>query len=150
MLLQTSIKPRREGVVIAIGLDRARLVFSPNAAGELESEVTHAATIAHLIGTQNFYPADEADFDAALKLSSTALATETEAPGPVGPVDLAALQQKTDAELDLDDDEGDPDAMPVEGPAAGLPIEANTPPQTAPDRAAKRNTALQAAGKARK
>lgn len=145
MLLQTSIKPRRDGNVIATGLDGARLVFAPNEAGELECAVEDELTIVHLIATQNFYPANEADFDGAMKLANAAASTEDEAPGPAGAVDLATLAQKTDDELDLEDDEGDPNALPVEGAAAGLPIEANTPLQTSPDKAARKNAALQKA-----
>ena len=148
MLLQTSIKPRREGVVIVTGLDGSRLAFEPNAAGELECAVDHEPTVAHLIATQNFYPADEADYAAAMELSQAALSTQTEPVGtgaPAGEPSQAALAQKTDDELDLEDDEGDPDALPVEGAAAALPIEAETPPQTDPARAARKNAALQKA-----
>lgn len=148
MLLQTSIKPRRDGAVIVTGLDGARLVFAPNAEGELECAVDHDPTVAHLIATQNFYPANEADFNTAMTLAQKAQSTQTEpeaAGAPAGEPNLAALAQKSDDELDLEDDEGDPNALPVEGPAAGLPIEAETPPQTAPDRAARKNAALQKA-----
>jgi len=142
MLLQTSIKPRRDGTVAVTGVDGARLVFAPNAAGELECEVAHEPTIAQLFSTQNFYPASEEDYQLALALSSAATEPGEESePADPGEPDPAALASKTDDALDLPDDVGDMNAMPVE---------AQTPPQTAPDRAARKNGALQAAAKARK
>jgi hypothetical protein len=103
----------------------------------LECAIEHQATLKHLLASQNFYPASEDDFSLALQMSQPA------GPGPdadadAGAPDLGALAAKSDAELDEEGDEGD---------LSGLPVEANTPPQTAPDRAARKNGALQAATK---
>jgi hypothetical protein len=137
MKLQTSIKPRRDGTVLVTGQDGVKYTFVAGAAGDLECAIEHQATLKHLLASQNFYPASEDDFSLALQMSQPA------GPGPdadadAGAPDLGALAAKSDAELDEEGDEGD---------LSGLPVEANTPPQTAPDRAARKNGALQAATK---
>jgi hypothetical protein len=146
MKLQTSIKPRRNGVVLVTGLDQVQYTFAPAESAELECDIAHEPTIKHLLATQNFYPASEQDFQQALQLAQTA-AVPGDLGAPGGEPNLASLSAKADADLDEPDDEGDLDALPLEGIAA-LPVEANTPPQTAPDRAARKNGALQAAAKA--
>lgn len=217
MKLQTSIAPRRNGVVLVQGQDRQTYTFKANEEGDLECEISDEATLVHLLKTDNFYPVTPEDSLAALELlNQHAPVPAADEDGPDGPeVDPST---KTDAELDLDDDEGDPEALPEEGaqamllgsdafdseyligerkvplgflvssahqtsgltvaqwneldqddrdarielvllgleqaagapstPAAG-PVEAETPPMVAPDRAAKANAAIQAEVKAK-
>lgn len=68
MKLQTSIKPRRDGTVTVLGQDRQTYVFAAGPDGELTAEVADQATVAHLLATGNFWPADEADQEQALAL----------------------------------------------------------------------------------
>ncbi|CAN7343880.1 hypothetical protein LJR074_001966 [Acidovorax sp. LjRoot74] len=66
MKLQTAIKPRRDGTVTVQGLNGKTYVFQPDEFGELNADVEHEATVAHLLSLDSFLPADEADFDRAL------------------------------------------------------------------------------------
>lgn len=100
MKLQTAIPARRDGTVIVQGLDGQRYVFTKDQDNELSCDVTDDATVAHLLAGKNFWPADERDAEAALKLLD------------------AADDSDGDADFDDEDDEAD-----------GLPQEANTPPQ---------------------
>ena len=102
MKLQTAIPARRDGTVIVQGLDGQRYVFTKDQDNELSCDVTDDATVAHLLAGKNFWPADERDAEAALKLLD------------------AADDSDGDADFDDDDDGADAD---------GLPQEANTPPQ---------------------
>jgi len=112
MKLQTSIAPRRDGTVRVSGLDRQTYVFAPGPDGELTCDVTDEATVAALLATQNFWPADPEDADHALNLVKKTTQPDGGEPG---------------GDDDLDDDE--------EEVADALPVEANTPP--APKRAKK-------------
>lgn len=117
MKLQTSIKPRSNGAVRAIGQDRQTYEFAANAQGDLECEITDEATLIALLKTDNFYPAPE-DAQAALDLLNRLAPIESADDDEPSPGELS---QKADSELSLDDDEdGDPDAPPQEG-AAGAP-----------------------------
>lgn len=107
MKLQTSIKPRRDGTVTVLGQDRQTYVFAAGPDGELTAEVADQATVAHLLATGNFWPADEADQEQALLLVKQA-------------------QQADEAEED--EDEADDNA---------LPVEAETPPAPRRGRARK-------------
>jgi hypothetical protein len=108
MKLNTSIAPRRSGIVLASHGGQT-YEFRPGADGELECEVADQSAVAALLATGNFYPAREEDFEAAVKLARS-----------VGPLD--------DSQDDGDDDlDADPNAMP---------IEATTPTQPARKRAA--------------
>lgn len=102
MKLQTSIKPRRDGTVTVLGKDRQTYVFVAGPDGELTADVADEATVAHLLATGNFWPADEADQEQALELVKQA--------------------QKTDDDEDEDEDDEDE-------PEGGLPVEANTAPK---------------------
>lgn len=102
MKLQTAIPARRDGTVIVQGLDGQRYVFAKDQDGELSCDVTDDATVAHLLAGKNFWPADERDAEAALKL----------------------LDAADDGDDDSDDGEDDADDE-----FGGLPQEANTPPQ---------------------
>lgn len=110
MKLQTSIKPRRDGTVTVLGKDRQTYVFVAGPDGELTADVADEATVAHLLATGNFWPADEADQEQALELVKQA--------------------QKTDED---EGDEEDEDDEPVDA----LPVEAETPPAPRRGRARK-------------
>ena len=105
MKLQTSIQPRRDGTLNVQGLDGQAYTFLPDADGVLTGDVTHEPTVAHLLGTGNFYPEDPEDFDSALRLADPGGADE-------------------DAEVDGEDEDMPADAMPVE---------ANSPLKPLPD-----------------
>lgn len=98
MKLNTSIQPRRDGVVIARGDDGRAWEFKPGEDGELSCDVTDEATAAKLLATGSFYPASDTDLDAALQM---------------------ALQAQGDAQDDDEDDDEDADL-------AALPVEAQT------------------------
>lgn len=102
MKLQTSIKPRRDGTVTVLGQDRQAYVFVADDDGLLTGDVADQATVAHLLATGNFWPADEADQEQALALVKEA-------------------EKAAQAEEGEDDDEDEP--------LDGLPVEANTPPK---------------------
>ena len=108
MKLQTSIKPRRDGTVSVLGQDRQTYVFAAGPDGELTADVADEATVAHLLATGNFWPADEADQEQALELVKQA--------------------QKTDEDEGDEEDEADDNA---------LPVEAETPPAPRRGRARK-------------
>lgn len=72
MKLQTAIPARRDGTVIVQGLDGQRYVFTKDQDNELSCDVTDDATVAHLLAGKNFWPADERDAEAALKLLDAA------------------------------------------------------------------------------
>ncbi len=71
MKIQTSIKPRLDGTVKVIGQDGQKYEFVADQHGELCCDVTHKKTVAHLVATGNFWPADESDFDSAIQLTKT-------------------------------------------------------------------------------
>lgn len=68
MLLQTTIPARRDGTVLVDGLDGRKYVFSAGADG-LECEVGHQDTVAMLVKSGMFYPANPGDYDVALDLT---------------------------------------------------------------------------------
>ena len=111
MKLQTSIPPRRDGTVRVLGLDRQTYVFVAGEDGELTGEVTDEATVAFLLESQNFWPANPDDAERALVLVKAA------AP-----------------EVEPDDADDDLDEEPV---ADALPVEAETPPSAKRARKAK-------------
>ena len=102
MKLNTQIAPRKDGTVKVQGLDGAAYVFRADESGDLSCDVANDVTVAHLLAGGNFYPADTADFDAAVKLAKSVSDEDDEDPNGD----------------DLDDDEGDESALPVE---AGTP-----------------------------
>ncbi len=112
MNLQTSIAPRRDGTVRVSGLGRHIYVFAPGPDGELTCDVTDEATVAWLLATKNFWPADPEDADHALDLVKKTSQAHGGEPG---------------GDDDVDEDE--------EEAADAWPEEANTPP--APKRAKK-------------
>lgn len=102
MKLQTSIKPRRDGTVTVLGQDRKTYVFAADDDGLLSADVADEATVAALLATGHFWPADADDAEQALALVKEA--------------------EKTARAEDGDDDD-------EEEPQDGLPVEANTPPK---------------------
>lgn len=112
MKLETSIKPRRDGVVLTTGLDGSKYTFAPDPehGDALVCEVGDEATVKHLLALGNFYPANEADFDRAAELVG-----DTDGDG--------------EGDGDGEDDPVDPNA---------LPIESNTPPVPGPPKKIKR------------
>ncbi len=68
MKLHTSIAPRRDGTVKVTGHDRQTYVFEADADGELSCDVTDEATLAQLLATDAFYPADPDDAERAASL----------------------------------------------------------------------------------
>lgn len=71
MKLQTSILPRRTGVVLVNGDDGLVYEFAPGEDGELSCDVGDDATAVRLLATGQFWPASPDDFDKAVSLTST-------------------------------------------------------------------------------
>lgn len=106
MKLQTSIKPRRNGTVTVLGQDRQTYVFVADDDGLLTGDVADEATIAALLATGNFWPADEGDAEQAL-----------------------ALVKEAEKAARADEDDGDDGDDDEEEAADALPVESNTPPK---------------------
>lgn len=106
MKLETTLKPRRDGVVTA-EFPGARYEFARDEDGRLVADVLSAEHVGVLLNTGNFLPADEADYEAGL---------------------AAAKAQLGSVELGDDDDEGGDD-FEEEIVNGGLPVEANTAPR---------------------
>lgn len=104
MKLQTSIKPRLDGTVKVLGQDRQTYVFAADDEGLLTGDVSDEPTIAALLATGNFWPADESDAELALVLVK-------------------------EAEKSAHAEDGEDDQDDEEEPLDGLPVEANTPPK---------------------
>lgn len=66
MKLTTSIQPRKDGTLRVTVLENDAYVFRASESGELECEVLDKRAIVALLQTGNFYPANEADFEAAM------------------------------------------------------------------------------------
>lgn len=107
MKLQTSIPPRRTGVVNVTGDDGLTYVFQPDATGILVCDVSDPPTLKRLLTHPQglFEPASEDDFEAAIAMS----------------------KEVAKANLDPEDDDTDDDFSEELAPG-GLPIEADTPP----------------------
>jgi hypothetical protein len=103
--LQTNIPPRRDGTVAVLGQDRQTYVFAADDEGLLSADVADEATVAALLATGHFWPADADDAQQA----------------------LALVKQAQGDDDDEDDDEPE-DALPVEANTApkrrGLPRKA--------------------------
>jgi hypothetical protein len=90
--LQTNIPPRRDGTVTVLGQDRQTYAFAADDEGLLSADVADEATVAALLATGHFWPADADDAEQALAL---------------------VKQAQADDEDDEDEDEPE-DALPVE------------------------------------
>jgi hypothetical protein len=127
MKLQTSIPARRDGTLTVQGLDGKAYKFATDADGVLTGEVEDEATVAHLLGTGNFYPENPEDFDAALRLAAEGDGDDTgEGEGEGEGHD--ANQAADDADDEQDDEAADEAAV-----GAALPVEANSPLKPLPD-----------------
>ena len=105
MKLLTTIKPRRDGTVIAAGADGKEHVFSPDEQGDLVCDIPDDATVAQLLLVKSgaFEPANVDDFERARELVGAA-------GGMPGDDD------------DPDDDLVNMNAAPVEGRAAAQAV----------------------------
>lgn len=115
MKLETTVPLRRDGTVIVTGLDKQRYVFKPEPeSGLVVCDIAHEPTVAHLLNFGNFFPADEADHEAANRLLDGLVPVDDDADDP---------------DDDEDDDEIDLNALPVEAgtPPASMPTAAKAP-----------------------
>lgn len=121
MRLATSITARRDGTVRAAGMAGRSYTFTGTPPdGELVADVDDDTDLALLLATGHFYPADPADFDAAL------------AKLPAG--------QGQDAKVDVELDLQEPAAPPLPPlPPVGPPLPAALP--SAPAAQPRRRTA---------
>lgn len=115
MKLQTSIKPRRDGTVKLAGLNGKTYEFKPDEQGDMVCDVDDDATVVHVLQAQGdyFWPADEEGMTKAEALIDAATGDDDD---------------------DLDDGDDDADTSNP----GGLPVEANTPPVTAPGKAPRK------------
>jgi len=133
MKISTTIRPRRDGTV-TFQHGKVTYTFREDDRGDLVCEVPDEEAVTKMLLTDNFAPADPADYDRATVLVG-------------GAADVGGDGEGDD---DPDDDPIDPNAAPIEAntppapapapaPAAdpapggepspaGAPIEANTPP----------------------
>lgn len=125
MKLQTSIPARRDGTLTVQGLDGKAFKFTTDADGVLTGDVDDEATVAHLLGTGNFYPENPEDFDAALRLAGEG---EGDDSGEGEGEGHDANQAADDADDEQDDEADDEAAV-----GAALPVEANSPLKPLPD-----------------
>ena len=100
MKIETSIKPRKDGGVV-VKVDDIKYEFKADESGVLVAEVENEAHISFLLNrSDDFMPADEADFAAAAAL-------------------IAAADEDGDDEVDEDETEPvDLNAAPIEEPAS--------------------------------
>lgn len=96
MLIETSIKPRREKTVRLTTPRGATIVFEDDGTGHLVADVTDSADLSFVLSRSEFSPLDEADFGQAESM----MRKEAD-PEDLGPDDLS-------------DDSGDENAAPVE------------------------------------
>ena len=116
MKLLTTIKPRSNGTVTLAGADGAIYIFTADETGALVCDVPDEALVARVLAAGTFEPADEADFAHAEALLKANAADAT-----------GEGQGQDDG--DDEDDDVDFDA---------LPVEANTPPVSAPAKSARK------------
>jgi hypothetical protein len=67
MLIETIIKPRRDGTVTHEQAG-VKWTFMPDVSGRLVCEIEDTAVISRLLATGNFFPSDENDLNAAAAL----------------------------------------------------------------------------------
>lgn len=131
MRLATSITARRDGTVRAAGMAGRSYTFTSTPPdGELVADVDDDADLALLLATGHFYPADPADFDAAL----------AKLPAGQGQSQGQSQGAEVDVELDLQE----PAAPPLPPlPPVDPPLPAAPPPAlpSAPAAQPRRRTA---------
>jgi len=69
MKLQTSVPPRRDGTLTVTAKDGRRYAFSVGEDGLMVGDVLDDATVAQLLDSGLYWPANDTDFDEALRLS---------------------------------------------------------------------------------
>jgi len=67
MLIETIIKPRKDGTVTHEQAG-VKWTFRPDVAGRMVCDIEDTAVISRLLATGNFFPSDENDLDAAAAL----------------------------------------------------------------------------------
>ena len=118
MKLGTSIKPRRDGTLSVDALGGGvKYDFAPGPDGDMVGDVKDERTVAHLLNTGNFYPANEKDIPKAQAILAKSAPQQTAA-GAQGGEGGAAPAGEVD---DDGDDQVDPNALPVEGKAPAAP-----------------------------
>lgn len=124
MKLSTEIKPRTDGTVRVQGEDGQTYVFKGE---ELECEIADEATVKRLLGLGTFFPASDADHEAALALMDD------------------------DIEDDGgEDDQADPDAPPIETGVTATPAPAPAAAEAAAAPAASPAPAVEPTRRTRK
>lgn len=117
MKLGTSIKPRRDGTLTVEALGGGvKYDFAPGPDGDMVGDVKDERTVAHLLNTGNFYPANEKDIPKAQAI--LAKNAPQQVAGGQGSEGGSAPNGEVD---DEGDDQVDPNALPVEGKAAAAP-----------------------------
>ncbi len=102
MKLGTMIPARRDGTLKVEALAGGVVYeFTRSADGDMQGDVKDERTVTHLLATERFYPVQEKDVAKAQALLDKA----------------AAAQAKADGTEAVDED-GDPNALPVEGKGA--------------------------------
>lgn len=86
MILHTLIPPRRDGRVVVRG-GAATYVFVADSDGDLACDVSDETDVAELLATGRFYPANAADFPAAVALTDGANEATGQASGNEQPVE---------------------------------------------------------------
>lgn len=132
MKLLTNITPRADGTVVVEDGKTVYTFVADETGVDLVCDVEGDDLIARLLSTDNFQPADEADFDRADEL-------------------LRALGAKSAPRVsvaDLDPDAGFVDDEPDDDPVdmGAEPVEANTPPAEEPATPATANRRKRRAG----
>lgn len=134
MKLHTTIPPRRDGKVLIRDAKGGVIEFSNDGAGNLSGDVTDEKLLAQLLASEDFFPADEADYDAAMAIVGHVVPVH-------GDQDSDDEDEGADEDVDVgEDDEGSMDAMPVEGapPAeAGPEASAASPTPAKPAKPAR-------------
>lgn len=90
MRLQTNIPPRRDGTVTVLGQDRQTYVFTADDEGLLSADVADEATVAALLATGHFWPADADDAEQALALVKQAQGDDEDEDEPEGGLPVEA------------------------------------------------------------
>ncbi|MBI5255525.1 MAG: hypothetical protein HY855_03425 [Burkholderiales bacterium] len=117
MKLIATIKPRTDGTVLATGPSKKDYTFKVDVdTGDPTCDVEDEADVAHFLGTGNFEPADEADFDRADLLVKKPVNADDGSDGSDG-----SDGGTSDPDSLPDDLPTDPNALPVEGSAAPAP-----------------------------
>ena len=88
MLIETIIKPRKDGTVTHEQAG-VKWTFRPDVAGRMVCDIEDDAVIARLLATGNFFPSDEADIDAAAALVAQEEDDEDEVIGDGAPVEAS-------------------------------------------------------------